>query len=186
MAMANVVTRTELLKQARTQVPEVAPQELAKQLQAPGPKPLVIDVREKDEGDAGIVPGARHVPRGFLDLRIEGAVPDPDADLVLYCAGATRSLLAAKLLRDTGYSRVRSMAGGYGAWKSGGLPVDVPVKLSEAQRERYSRHLLIPEVGEGGQAKLLSSKGLLIGAGALGSPSALSLAPAGAGRVRLV
>jgi molybdopterin/thiamine biosynthesis adenylyltransferase/rhodanese-related sulfurtransferase len=186
MAMANVVTRTELLKQARTQVPEVAPQELAKQLQGPGPKPLLIDVREKDEVDAGIVPGARHVPRGFLDLRIEEAVPDRDADLVLYCAGGTRSLLAGKLLREMGYSRVRSMAGGYGAWKSGGLPVDVPVKLSEVQRERYSRHLLIPEVGEVGQAKLLSSKVLLIGAGALGSPSALYLAAAGVGRMGLV
>ena len=126
--MATVVTKTELLKQARTQVPEVSPQELARQLAAPGAKPLVLDVREKDEVDAGIVPGARHVPRGFLDLRIEEAVPDHNADLVLYCAGGTRSLLGGKLLREMGYQRVRSLAGGYGAWKSAGLPVDVPVR----------------------------------------------------------
>src|SRR6202048_1910033 len=136
--MANVVTRTELLKQARTQVPEVAPQEVAKQLQGPGPKPLVIDVREKDEVDAGIVPGARHVPRGFLDLRIEEAVPDRDTDLVLYCAGGTRSLLGGKLLREMGYTRVRSMAGGDGAWKSGGVPGGVPGEVRGGQRGGHS------------------------------------------------
>jgi sulfur-carrier protein adenylyltransferase/sulfurtransferase len=184
--MATVVTKTELLKQARTQVPEVSPQELSRQLAAPGAKPLVVDVREKDEVDAGIVPGARHVPRGFLDLRIEEAIPDHNADLVLYCAGGTRSLLAGKLLREMGYQRVRSLAGGYGAWKSAGLPVDVPVRLSDAQRARYSRHLIIPEVGEVGQAKLLQSKVLLIGAGGLGSPAALYLAAAGVGRIGLV
>jgi sulfur-carrier protein adenylyltransferase/sulfurtransferase len=173
-------TKSELLKDARSQVPEVTAAELAKQ------KPALIDVREKDEVDAGMLPGARHVPRGFLELRIEEAVPDRNADVVLYCAGGTRSLLAARTLREMGYTRVRSLTGGFGAWKDAGLPIDVPARLTDAQRSRYSRHLLIPEVGEAGQAKLLQSKVLLIGAGGLGSPAALYLAAAGVGRLGLM
>ncbi len=180
--MAGMKTKTELLKAARAQVPEVTPAELSRQ----SPRPIVVDVREKNETDQGMLPGARHVPRGFLELRIEEAVPDHDADVVLYCAGGTRSLLAGTTLREMGYTHVRSLAGGYGAWKDGGLPVETPVKLTEAQRARYSRHLMIPEVGEAGQAKLLKSKVLLIGAGGLGSPSALYLAAAGVGRLGIV
>jgi molybdopterin/thiamine biosynthesis adenylyltransferase/rhodanese-related sulfurtransferase len=180
--MQAMKTKSELLKDARTQVPEVTPQELSRQ----SPRPAIVDVREKQETDAGVLPGAKHVPRGFLELRIEEAVPDRGADLVLYCAGGTRSLLAGKTLRDMGYTRVRSMSGGFSAWKDAGLPVEVPVKLSEAQRARYSRHLLIPEVGEAGQAKLLKSKVLVIGAGGLGSPTALYLAAAGVGRLGIV
>jgi rhodanese-related sulfurtransferase len=156
------------------------------ELSRQSPRPIVVDVREKNETDQGTLPGARQVPRGFLELRIEEAVPDHDADVVLYCAGGTRSLLAGTTLREMGYTRVRSLAGGYGAWKDAGLPVETPVKLTEAQRARYSRHLMIPEVGEAGQAKLLKSKVLLIGAGGLGSPSALYLAAAGVGRLGIV
>ena len=175
-------TKSELLKNARSQVPEVTPLELSRQ----SPRPAVVDVREKQETDAGVLPGAKQVPRGFLELRIEEVVPDRGADVVLYCAGGTRSLLAGKTLQDMGYTKVRSLAGGYSAWKDAGLPVDVPVKLTESQRARYSRHLLIPEVGEAGQAKLLKSKVLLIGAGGLGSPTALYLAAAGVGRLGII
>jgi len=180
--MVRMKTKSELLKAARTQVPEVTPAELGRQ----SPRPVILDVREKNEVDLGMLPGARHVPRGFLELRIEEAVPDHDADVVLYCAGGTRSLLAGSTLRDMGYTRVRSLAGGFGAWKDAGLPVETPVRLSDAQRARYSRHLMIPEVGEAGQAKLLKSKVLLIGAGGLGSPSALYLAAAGVGRIGII
>jgi molybdopterin/thiamine biosynthesis adenylyltransferase/rhodanese-related sulfurtransferase len=175
-------TKTELLKQARTEVPEVTPAELSRQT----PRPVLLDVREKQETDLGMLPGAKHVPRGYLELRIEEAVPDHNADVVLYCAGGTRSLLAGRTLRDMGYTRVRSLAGGYGAWKDAGLPVETPVRLTDAQRSRYSRHLIIPEVGEVGQARLLKSKVLLIGAGGLGSPAALYLAAAGVGRMGIV
>jgi molybdopterin/thiamine biosynthesis adenylyltransferase/rhodanese-related sulfurtransferase len=182
--MADNVSKTQLLQTARSRVPEITPAELAREIQSR--KPVLVDVREKDETDAGVLPGARKVPRGFLELRIEETVPDRDADLVLYCAGGTRSLLAGRTLQDMGYSRVRSLAGGYGAWKSAGLPVEVPFRLTDAQRNRYSRHLLIPEVGEAGQAKLLKAKVLLIGAGGLGSPAGLYLAAAGVGTIGVI
>src|SRR5256886_12819929 len=182
--MAEAKTKSELLKVARTEVPEVTPAELAKELQSR--RPAVIDVREKDETDQGILPGAKQVPRGYLELRIEETIADRDADVVLYCAGGTRSLLAGRTLQEMGYRRVRSLRGGYGAWKDGGLPVEVPFRLTDAQRNRYSRHLLIPEVGEAGQAKLLKAKVLLIGAGGLGSPTGLYLAAAGVGTIGIV
>src|SRR5207253_11400411 len=154
--MAEAKTKSELLKVARTQVSEVTPAELAKELQSR--RPAVIDVREKDETDQGILPGSKQVPRGYLELRIEETVPDRDSDVVLYCAGGTRSLLAGKTLQEMGYKKVRSLRGGYGAWKDAGLRVEVPFRLTESQRNRYSRHLLIPEVVERGQAKLPKSK----------------------------
>jgi molybdopterin/thiamine biosynthesis adenylyltransferase/rhodanese-related sulfurtransferase len=182
--MADPVSKNQLLQTARKSVPEITPADLARALSSQ--KPILVDVREKDEMDAGILPGARKIPRGFLELRIEESVPERDADVVLYCAGGTRSLLAARTLQDMGYSRVRSLAGGFGGWKSAGLPVEVPFRLTDAQRNRYSRHLLIPEVGEAGQAKLLKAKVLLIGAGGLGSPAGLYLAAAGVGRIGIV
>ena len=183
--MSDAKTKTDLLRSARAQVPEVTPREL-QALRTTGPATVLLDVREASEADAGLIPGAKLIPRSFLEFRVEEAVSDRDRDLVLYCAGGTRSLLAAQTLRGMGYTRVRSLAGGFGAWKADGLPVEVPVRLTEAQRARYSRHLLIPEVGEAGQAKLLSSKVLLIGAGGLGSPAALYLAAAGIGTIGLV
>src|SRR3989442_9894110 len=179
--MAEARTKAELLKVARTQVPEVTPAELAKELQSR--RPAVIDVREKQETDQGILPGAKQVPRGFLELRIEETIADRDADVVLYCAGGTRSLLAGRTLQEMGYRKVRSLRGGYGAWKDAGLPVEVPFRLTHAQRNRYSRHLQIPEVGEAGQGKLLKGKELLIGAGGLGAPAGVYLAAAGGPRL---
>jgi molybdopterin/thiamine biosynthesis adenylyltransferase/rhodanese-related sulfurtransferase len=180
----NGKTKTDLLKAARAAVPELLPAELAK---LPGTeRPTLIDVREKSEGDAGLIPGAQQIPRGYLELRIEAAVPSHDAPIVLYCQGGTRSLLAGRTLREMGYTNLKSLAGGFDAWKSQGNPVEMPVRLTDAQRSRYSRHLLIPEVGELGQAKLLASKVLLIGAGGLGSPAALYLAAAGVGKLGIV
>jgi molybdopterin/thiamine biosynthesis adenylyltransferase len=126
------------------------------------------------------VPGATFIPRGFLELRIEDKV-GKEEDVVVYCAGGTRSLLAAQTLKRMGYEKVRSLSGGFTKWKDGGNPWQKPQLLSAAQRNRYSRHLLIPEVGEAGQLKLLNAKVLCIGAGALGSPVALYLAAAGVG-----
>ena len=183
--MSDAKTKTDLLRAARAQVPELTPRELQAERSA-GKAPVLLDVREANEADAGLLPAAKLVPRGFLELRVEEVVPDHDADLVLYCAGGSRSLLAGQTLRAMGYTRVRSLAGGFAAWKADGLPVEVPVRLTDQQRARYSRHLLIPEVGEAGQAKLLSSKVLLIGAGGLGSPAALYLAAAGVGTLGLV
>ena len=178
-------TKADLLKQAREKVRELTAQELAQELRG-SQRPVVIDVREKDESELGLIPGAKPLPRGFLELRIEDAVPDRTADVVLYCAGGTRSLLAARNLQEMGYQRVRSLSGGYGGWAQAGLPVEKPVRLTPAQKSRYSRHLLIPEVGEAGQARLLAAKVLLIGAGGLGSPAAYYLAAAGVGRLGLV
>src|SRR5205085_9846893 len=138
--MPTMKPKTELLKDARSKVPEVRPLELSRQ----SPKPVIIDVREKQETDGGMLPGAKHVPRGFLELRIEETVPDRGADVVLYCASGTRSLLAARTLKEMGYTKLRNLAGGYSAWKDAGLPIDTPVRLTDAQRSRYSRHLLIP------------------------------------------
>lgn len=148
--------------------------------------PALIDVREQDEVDQGRIPDAIHIPRGFLELRIEQAVPDKDAPVVLYCAGGTRSLLAAKSLQDLGYTDVASLSGGFNAWKQAGAPWTTPRVLTSDQRRRYSRHLLLPDVGEAGQASLLDAKVLIIGAGGLGSPAALYLAAAGVGTIGII
>jgi molybdopterin/thiamine biosynthesis adenylyltransferase/rhodanese-related sulfurtransferase len=173
----------DLLREARAQIKEVTPQEV--DALAPGTA-TIIDVREASEWDQGYVPGAKHVSKSYIEQQIEAAAPDRDAPVILYCAGGVRSLFAAQTLADMGYSDVASMSGGFQSWKGAGLEFETPVVLSAAQKDRYSRHLLIPEVGSAGQARLLGSNALLIGAGGLGSPAALYLAAAGVGTIGIV
>jgi len=151
-----------------------------------GAGPILIDVREKDEWTEGYIPGARWISRGFLEQRIEDQVPERSAEIVVYCAGGTRSAFAAKTLEELGYSDVVSMAGGFGRWKNEGRNWVTPNTLSPEQRDRYGRHILLPEVGEAGQQKLLESRVLLLGAGGLGSPAALYLAAAGVGTIGII
>jgi len=173
----------DLLREARAQIDEVTTAEVDA---LPPGGAAIIDVREASEWEQGHVPGAVHISKSYIEQQIEGAVPDRDAPVVLYCAGGVRSLFAAQTLAEMGYTNVKSMSGGFQAWKGAGLEFDTPVVLSAEQKQRYSRHLLIPEVGSEGQAKLLNSKALLIGAGGLGSPAALYLAAAGVGTIGLV
>jgi molybdopterin/thiamine biosynthesis adenylyltransferase/rhodanese-related sulfurtransferase len=146
----------------------------------------LVDVREADEWDQGHIPGAAHVAKSHLEQDIEMAVPDRSVPVVLYCAGGIRSLFAGQVLRAMGYADVTSMAGGIDAWSAQGLDTTRPLGLTASQRQRYSRHLLIPEVGSAGQARLLASKVLLVGAGGLGSPAGLYLAAAGVGTIGIV
>jgi len=178
-----MTTFKDLIRRVKSEVHEVSPDE-ARDMAGRGA--VIVDVRENDEWVQGHIPGALFIPRGFLELRIEEKVPDKSSEVVLQCAGGTRSALAAKALQELGYTRVASMAGGFGKWKEAGLPIEVPRTLSAEQKSRYSRHLLVPEVGEAGQAKLLASKVLLVGAGGLGSPAGLYLAAAGVGTIGLV
>ena len=171
----------QYLKQVKSEIREVSVDEV----NAKKP-PLLIDVREGDEYNDGYIPGATWIPRGKLEMRIEDVVPNRDDDVVLYCAGGNRSALAAKSLRELGYTRVSSMAGGYGAWKKANLPTAKPFIFTQEQKSRYARHLMLPEVGEVGQAKLLNAKVLLLGAGGLGAPAGLYLAAAGVGTLGLV
>jgi molybdopterin/thiamine biosynthesis adenylyltransferase/rhodanese-related sulfurtransferase len=146
----------------------------------------LVDVRERDEVKAGFIPGAVHVPRGFLEMQAEQRLPDKSAEIVVYCAGGVRSAFAANTLSLLGYTNVTSLNPGFVRWKDLGFAVQTPVALTDAQRDRYSRHLLLPEVGENGQKRLLESRVLLLGAGGLGSPAALYLAAAGVGTIGLV
>jgi molybdopterin/thiamine biosynthesis adenylyltransferase/rhodanese-related sulfurtransferase len=145
-----------------------------------------LDVRENDEHDQGALPGAKHVVRGHLESQVDNHIPDLDTPIVVYCAGGTRSAFAAKTLAELGYTNVVSMAGGFNKWKNEGRAFEVPQALTGDQRNRYSRHLLLPEVGDAGQLKLLNAKVLLLGAGGLGSPAALYLAAAGVGTIGII
>jgi molybdopterin/thiamine biosynthesis adenylyltransferase/rhodanese-related sulfurtransferase len=178
----------EVIRNIKSQIEEVDPGEVHGELARNGDREIVVvDVRESEEWDAGHIPGAVHVPRGYLESRIEGAVRDRDADVVLYCASGNRSALAAHTLKELlGYENVRSMTGGITLWKDRGYEVEVPRQFTKEQRERYGRHLLLPEIGLEGQVKLLESKVLLLGAGGLGSPTGLYLAAAGVGTLGIV
>jgi len=175
----------DLLQRTKSEIAEIDAA-YASALLDNGAGPALIDVRERDEWVEGHIPGAIHIPRGHLESRIEAAVPDRSRPVVVYCSGGSRSAFAAKTLEDLGYEDVTSLAGGFTDWKRNGHPFVVPRALDDAQRKRYSRHLLIPEVGEEGQLKLLDSKMLLIGAGGLGSPASLYLAAAGVGTLGIV
>jgi len=178
----------EVIRQIKSQIDEIDPSEVdGAAANGNGSRPVLVDVRETEEWDAGHIPGAKHVPRGYLESRIEGAVPDRSQRVILYCASGNRSALAAHTLKETmGYEHVESMTGGITLWKDRGYAVEVPTSLSKEQRERYSRHLLVPEIGLEGQTKLLEARVLLLGAGGLGSPTALYLAAAGVGTLGIV
>ena len=177
-----VASFRDILSQAKQGIVEIDPAG-AEGLLA---QALFLDVREADEYAQGALPGAVHLPRGLLELQVEGRVPDRQRKIVVYCAGGTRSALAAQALGQLGYSDVVSMAGGFNKWKDEGRDWVVPRTLDADQRNRYQRHLLLPEVGEVGQQRLLESKVLLLGAGGLGSPAALYLAAAGVGTIGIV
>jgi molybdopterin/thiamine biosynthesis adenylyltransferase/rhodanese-related sulfurtransferase len=174
----------ELLRLVKSQIEEVDPSEVNELIHEGA---TVIDVRETEEYAAGHLPGAKHVPRSYLETRIEGVVPDRTTQVILYCASGNRSAYGARTLtEELGYEHVRSMTGGIALWKDRGYEVDVPRTLTAEQRERYSRHMLVPEIGIEGQQKLLDAKVLLLGAGGLGSPTALYLAAAGVGTLGIV
>ena len=178
-------TFKQLMDEARNEIKEISVQEADELLKKNG-KYLLLDVREKDEYREGHLEGALSLPRGFLEIKIESAVPDKSTPILAYCAGGVRSLLAANALKEMGYQDVISMSGGYTAWKTAGYNWVQDHQFSPEQVTRYSRHFLLPEVGEEGQAKLLQAKVLMVGAGGLGSPSAYYLAAAGVGTMGII
>jgi len=178
----SVASPKDLLNEARSGVREVAADDVEPRLG----EVVLLDVREADEYEQGAIPGAVHVPRGMLEFSVEGRIPDKTVPVVVYCAGGVRSVFAARTLTDLGYGDVVSLVGGFNRWKDQGRPWRTPQALTPDQRNRYQRHLLLPEVADDGQLKLLGSKVLLLGAGGLGSPAALYLAAAGVGTIGII
>ena len=179
-----MATFRDLLANAKSQIVEIDTATAEARIEAGNV--FVLDVREPDEYDEGALADAVHIPRGHLEAQIESRALDHDQTIVVYCAGGVRSAFAARTLQELGYTDVLSMAGGFGKWKDEGRVWRQPVTLTADQRNRYKRHLLLPEVGIEGQAKLLGAKVLMLGAGGLGSPAALYLAAAGIGTLGIV
>ena len=177
-----MATPRDLLNDAKSQIVEAEPASVLDQLGVA----TFLDVREPDEYEQGALPGAIHIPRGHLEFQVEGRIPDKEAPIYVYCAGGVRSAFAAKTLGDLGYRSVVSIIGGFNKWKDDGLTWVTPRTLNADQRNRYQRHLLLPEVGEKGQQRLFDAKVLMLGAGGLGSPAALYLAAAGVGTIGII
>ncbi len=178
-------TFKDLMAEARAVVPEWSIDKVRDELRSDRPY-VLLDVREKEEYREGHLEGALSIPRGFLEIQVEEKVPDKSKPIIAYCAGGTRSLLAARHLRELGYDNVVSMTGGFSAWKGAGYTWRQDRQFTPEQLSRYSRHFLLPEVGEAGQAKLMDAKVLCVGAGGLGSPTAFYLAAAGVGTIGLI
>jgi adenylyltransferase/sulfurtransferase len=183
--MMSYITSDQLIAKLRKEIKEIDVHELARRLKSDKPVKL-IDVRELDEWSQGRVEGATHIPRGYLELQVEAHASQRDQPIAVMCAGGVRSLLGARDLETMGYTNVVSVAGGFNGWKNAGYKFSVPRTLSDDQRIRYSRHTIMPEVGEEGQLKLLDASVLLIGAGGLGSPTAIYLAAAGVGKIGII
>lgn len=175
----------DLLKEARASLEGLGPQEVADILSTKDPV-VLVDVRESDEWRAGHLPGAIHMARGFFELQVDEKLPDKDAPIILYCGGGNRSALAGVTLKELGYRNVRHLAQGFSGWRDSGFEVVVPMRWTPSQRDRYSRHFVLPEVGEEGQTAIVNGKVLVVGAGGLGSPVLLYLAAAGVGTIGIV